>query len=84
MSSHVFPGETLRTEMWLLRPEEADAPCCSCSLCSSGSPPPPLEEEEELPQGRLRDERGGARDEGHHGGRGGARGPGEGGGGGRG
>ena len=52
MSSHVFPGETLRTELWLLRPgEELDASfsssnsspnpssnsSCSCSSCSSSS-----------------------------------------------
>ena len=40
MSSHVFPGETLRTELWLLRGSEIDSTApssCSCSLCSSSS-----------------------------------------------
>ena len=54
MSSHVFPGETLRTELWLLRREELDADAaaasssssssssssCSCSSSASSSPPP--------------------------------------------
>ena len=51
MSSHVFPGETLRTELWLLRGgEELDAAAspssssssssCSCSSCASSPSPP--------------------------------------------
>ena len=49
MSSHVFPGETLRTELWLLREGEEEpgdaagspssssssSSSCSCSSCAS-------------------------------------------------
>lgn len=52
MSSHVFPGETLRTEVWLLRKDELDSSpsssssssssSCSCSSCSSSSSSPPI------------------------------------------